>query len=489
VLDWRQLVRLPEAELARLDVAAVNLACAADLPNAGPIDVPECLRRLDHYAEGVQRYTEPRLSVFRQRPAVYDHSEGIFRVVCLVAVLQRQFGVRYNPAKIPDDAPFGPPDSFIHGALLGEWGTCATLPVVYAAVGRRLGYPLRLVSARSHCFVRWGVPGGERFNIEVNAKGTDAPPDDHYRKGRYEVTPEQERAFCFLRSKTPRMELAYFMAQRAHCWLDLGRHKEAAESFAWAWVLGPDNQLSRRCTEAVLDMWADKLDALRARDPRAFPGFREVSFPPRRRYPAPIPVEMERYMLYYEWLEESLTAPRDGRGWWEPPRWPGGVRAAAVPAMPDVPVAQPTARKEMRMYDPITGRWTTEDPIGFDAGDSNLDRYVGNSPTNYTDPTGLDPDPASIARQWKEVEPLIKRKQMGLSVGTEGEIKIRAWYDLQANLRDGGYDSSGRKKAPFNEGEALRITAEMQLGGMLVAAPRKKDLTDRLVVAGLKAAK
>ncbi len=32
----------------------------------------------------------------------------------------------------------------------------------------------------------------------------------------------------------------------------------------------------------------------------------------------------------------------------------------------------------------------SEDPIGFEAGDSNLYRYVGNGPTNATDPTGLE---------------------------------------------------------------------------------------------------
>jgi len=31
----------------------------------------------------------------------------------------------------------------------------------------------------------------------------------------------------------------------------------------------------------------------------------------------------------------------------------------------------------------------TQDPIGFDAGDSNLYRYVNNSPTMGTDPSGL----------------------------------------------------------------------------------------------------
>lgn len=41
------------------------------------------------------------------------------------------------------------------------------------------------------------------------------------------------------------------------------------------------------------------------------------------------------------------------------------------------------------MYDPTVGRFITEDPIGFDGGDANTYRYVGNSPTNATDPSGL----------------------------------------------------------------------------------------------------
>jgi RHS repeat-associated protein len=44
-----------------------------------------------------------------------------------------------------------------------------------------------------------------------------------------------------------------------------------------------------------------------------------------------------------------------------------------------------------RWYDPATGRWMSVDPIGFQAGDANLYRYVGNTSTNKTDPSGLDP--------------------------------------------------------------------------------------------------
>jgi hypothetical protein len=41
------------------------------------------------------------------------------------------------------------------------------------------------------------------------------------------------------------------------------------------------------------------------------------------------------------------------------------------------------------MYDPKVGRWLSEDPLGFRAGDTNLSRYVSNNPVNMVDPSGL----------------------------------------------------------------------------------------------------
>ncbi|MEX2120068.1 MAG: RHS repeat-associated core domain-containing protein [Pirellulales bacterium] len=43
-----------------------------------------------------------------------------------------------------------------------------------------------------------------------------------------------------------------------------------------------------------------------------------------------------------------------------------------------------------RWYDPRVGRFTSEDPIGFNAGDPNLMRYVHNNPIASTDPRGLE---------------------------------------------------------------------------------------------------
>ena len=42
-----------------------------------------------------------------------------------------------------------------------------------------------------------------------------------------------------------------------------------------------------------------------------------------------------------------------------------------------------------RWYQAESGRWLSQDPLGFAAQDPNLYEYVGNDPTNATDPTGL----------------------------------------------------------------------------------------------------
>ena len=44
---------------------------------------------------------------------------------------------------------------------------------------------------------------------------------------------------------------------------------------------------------------------------------------------------------------------------------------------------------DRRWYSPTLGRWTSLDPIRYDAGDANLYRFVGNDPAGAVDPTGL----------------------------------------------------------------------------------------------------
>jgi hypothetical protein len=43
------------------------------------------------------------------------------------------------------------------------------------------------------------------------------------------------------------------------------------------------------------------------------------------------------------------------------------------------------------MFSPALGQYISRDPLGFDAGDVNARRYVGNGPVDGLDPLGLEP--------------------------------------------------------------------------------------------------
>jgi RHS repeat-associated protein len=52
-----------------------------------------------------------------------------------------------------------------------------------------------------------------------------------------------------------------------------------------------------------------------------------------------------------------------------------------------------------RYYDATIGRWLSEDPLGFDGGDTNLYRYVHNNPLARTDPSGEAPAVGAASQQ------------------------------------------------------------------------------------------
>ncbi len=63
-----------------------------------------------------------------------------------------------------------------------------------------------------------------------------------------------------------------------------------------------------------------------------------------------------------------------------------------------------------RWYDPATGRWQTQDPMGFAAGDSNLYRYATNDPLVSEDPSGLQEVVPAI--NWKTAKKITDPQQL-----------------------------------------------------------------------------
>jgi hypothetical protein len=251
----------------------------------------------------------------------------------MVTALWKKCGVRYNLAKVPEDVPLETEDTFIHGPVLGKGGVCASLPVVYAAVGRRLGYPIKLVKARSatagHVFCRWDDPKGERLNIDVNYTGMSALPDDEYRTGRYQLSAEAEREGGYLRSETPRQELAGFLVNRSFRWQDAKNYRRAVEAQAWSSALVPELPIEQNTLRARLGDWDTELARTR---PAAFPPLHIRC--EGRRYPATVPLRLEQDALGLEATENLLRDPRHEARWWRPMREgrfvPDAPRAALV---------------------------------------------------------------------------------------------------------------------------------------------------------------
>ncbi|HET6575036.1 MAG TPA: hypothetical protein VFG68_15625 [Fimbriiglobus sp.] len=316
MLDWQTLVRMLDADLARLDIALMNLACAQGLPGSNRIDWSLCLGTLDDWAVRCSRFTERVMPAFRRGQCDYPESEPKFRVQAMITHLQRDIGVRYHPGRIAEDAVFQPEDSFVYGVIQGQGGTCGNLPVVYAAVGRRMGYPLMLGTTKNHLFSRWdALPGGECFNIEASGEGVSFFDDNHYRTGRFEMPIETVMACGYIESLSPREELASFMCQRAECWMQEKNYQEAVTTFAWA------NELeSRREQYAFLTWQAMKVwhETQVARIPsRLFPKL-DLGLPPQqfRR----LTRLAEREIIGMRVTEDLLNDPDLERRWWAPLR-------------------------------------------------------------------------------------------------------------------------------------------------------------------------
>jgi hypothetical protein len=166
-------------------------------------------------------------------------------------------GAKYNPrrvtdTKFQDPKCFNPDfsdsrDLFIHGIIDGDGGTCSSMPVLYVAVGRRLGYPLKLVETRGHLFFRWDDSGGqvfgfaERFNIEGAGGGIASYADDHYRNWPEPWTAADKAGGYYLKSLTPLQELTSFLSVRGKCLFDNRRLQEAVQANRLACRLAPDD--------------------------------------------------------------------------------------------------------------------------------------------------------------------------------------------------------------------------------------------------------
>ena len=117
-----------------------------------------------------------------------------------------------------------------------------------------------------------------------------------------------------------------------------------------------------------------------------------------------------------------------------------------------------------RWYSPTLNRFLQPDELGFAAGDMNLYRYVGNSPTNYTDPSGREEEEGWSAWAWNNTfgrfYPREDAEDDGAAAGyygNDGEIKDgKSFRERQADTADAA--SSNRDFNP--EAARPRVSPE-----------------------------
>ena len=251
---------LDPAKLGDLDIARVNLLCATNLPGSEKIDIEYALATLDQWAKIVAFETNRHLyRVHDPRYADhFRHSEAYLRAEFLMQTLCEKLGVKYDMSARGNFSFHDSRVAFIHGMIPmpGQTlqdtpgGTCASMPVLAAAVGRRLGYPIKLASTNGHLFARWdgkdhpNPAWRERFNMEVTS-GFDSFDDDYYKSFPHKLTEHEIQVNGYLLSLTPQEEFASFMSLRGSCGESHNQLTFAAQCQEVAYNYAPNRRIYR----------------------------------------------------------------------------------------------------------------------------------------------------------------------------------------------------------------------------------------------------
>jgi hypothetical protein len=318
MLKWHELCARSDPQLAACDLVETHVACADGLPGSEGLDVAACQRVVDDYAHAVSAYTARLLPCFDHNPAAYRCSRNQFKIMAMVTVLQRDLGVGYREElKTASDETFfaNAEHLFLHGILAGKGGSCPSLPVLYVALGRRLGYPLKLVSGVRHLYARWDEADGERFNIECTCQGFISYSDDFYLTWPEATTAEQAKLHGAFRSLTPRQELASFLELRGLCLQKNGRYAESIMAFASANELDPEDKGGSHGVVDSLNAWSRQLEAGKI---EGFPTWR-VYFPPIRWWPK-LRLDLEQGFFKIMALERMANDVALEAAYWAPLR-------------------------------------------------------------------------------------------------------------------------------------------------------------------------
>ncbi|MDO9542939.1 MAG: hypothetical protein Q7J98_11550 [Kiritimatiellia bacterium] len=186
-----ELLALSPDQLEKVDIALINLLCAVGLRGSENLDVEECLKTLDAWALNIGWQTKRNFHRFIEQPREYYNSLAYYRIGMMATILVQDMKIQYNPKleeqvqrnlntqTLQDLNNFfnNSQDVFLHGLLSGKhYGTCSSMPFLYVAIGRRLGYRVNVAARKYHIYARYEEENGKHLNIEATENQGIAPP-------------------------------------------------------------------------------------------------------------------------------------------------------------------------------------------------------------------------------------------------------------------------------------------------------------------------
>jgi len=246
-----ELLALPPDQLDKVDVALINLLCAEGLRGSESLDVDYLTRTLNGWAAHVESETKRNYHLFEEHPEKFKNSLAYFRMAMLATVLVQDLRIQYNPEREKqlenghilrsdkDEKEFfaDSKDVFIHG-LLGDkhYGTCASMPFLYVAIGRRLGYPVTLATTATHFYVRYEEGNGKHLNVEATEHRAFLTPSDDEYKNPWEMhlSDDEVKGMAYLQPLSNKEILGHSLLTRSAVLRSMKQYDKQAETWATA---------------------------------------------------------------------------------------------------------------------------------------------------------------------------------------------------------------------------------------------------------------
>ncbi|MCX6917480.1 MAG: hypothetical protein NT167_31345 [Verrucomicrobia bacterium] len=263
-----ELLALPPDQLDKVDVALINLLCAEGLRGSEILDTDYLTRTLNGWAAHVESETKRNYHLFEEHPEKFKNSLAYFRMAMLATVLVQDLRIQYNPEREKqlenghilrsdnDEKAFfaDSKDVFIHG-LLGDkhYGTCASMPFLYVAIGRRLGYPVTLATTATHFYVRYEEGNGKHLNVEATEHRAFLTPSDDEYKNPWEMhlSDDEVKGMAYLQPLSNKQILGHSLLTRSAVLRSMKQYDKQAETWATAARYLPDTPLWK---EIIHDM-------------------------------------------------------------------------------------------------------------------------------------------------------------------------------------------------------------------------------------------